>query len=891
VADTFIARRWQHAARLLLALTVALADTGHAQNAPAAGEVANRPRLTKPPQLKHFVEARYPASEKSAGRAASVVLQIAVNAQGAVDDVRVLESAGAAFDEAAVAAARAFVFDPAEIDDKPSPIRINYKYDFVLEEEAPTTGSLVGVVRKRGSNEPLAGVTVELDTGERAVTGDAGQFHFETLAPGKHRITLSRDDIKAMQTEEQVEAGSKLDAVYEVDLQAPAATGEEESDDMEIVIVAPTLTKQVVSTKVEADHAKRVAGTQGDVLKIVENMPGVARATAGSGQVVVWGASPQDTRVYVDGVRIPLLYHFGGLRSVIHTDLVRSVELVPGGYGAAYGRGLGGLITVETRAPRAKAWHGSVALDLLDASATANGPITDRLSVAIAARRSHLDWALDQATDEDVEEFFPIGDYHDGQARIRYALTPTSFVDVGGLLSSDAVSRTVSSADPADRKSESRDLDFGRVHARYEWNGKDGSQVSILPWVGRDESRLVARFGGTPSELVLDSTLYGLRSSWRGRAASFLTATVGLDLEAVSTSARRAGSIVSPPREGDLRVFGQPPSDQVNTDDWKVVSGSAAPFAEADFAVFGDKLHIVPGLRLEPSVVSVNRRIPVEGNAASVGAYVEKTQVQPRLSIRYQMSDRVSFKAAYGVYGQAAQPEELSSVFGNPLLENASATHWLAGGAFQLTKTLALETTVFHSRSQGLVVRNPISAPRVAEALIDNGEGRAFGSQFLLRQDLTGGFFGWIAYTLLRSERLDRPHGNWRLFDFDQTHVLTALAAYDLGAGFDVGARVRYASGYPRTPVVGAFYDARRDAYSPILGAHNATRVPDFVQLDLRAAKRFDIAKTKMEVYLDVQNVTDRENAEEIVYSSNYGQRRYIRGLPILPVFGAKWDW
>ncbi|HMJ09990.1 MAG TPA: TonB-dependent receptor, partial [Polyangiaceae bacterium] len=427
-------------------------------------------------------------------------------------------------------------------------------------------------------------------------------------------------------------------------------------------------------------------------------------------------------------------------------------------------------------------------------------------------------------------------------------------------------------------------------HARYEWNGKDGSQVSVLPWVGRDESRLISRFGGTPSELVLDSTLYGLRTSWRGRAASFLTATVGLDVEAVSRSARRAGSVVSPPREGDIRVFGQPPTDQVNTDTWNVVSGSAAPFAEADFAVLGERLHVVPGLRLEPTITSVNRRIP-KGNAADVGAYVEKTEVQPRISLRYQLSDRVLFKAAYGVYGQAPLAEELSSVFGNPLLESASAKHWLAGGAFQLTKSLGLETTVFYSRSKGLVVRNPISAPRIAEALIDNGEGRSFGSQILLRQDLTGGFFGWVAYTLLRSERLDGPDADWRLFDFDQTHVLTALAAYDLGAGFDVGARVRFASGYPRTPVVGSFYDARRDGYSPVLGAHNGTRIPEFIQLDVRAAKRFDIGKTKLEVYVDVQNVSDRENAEEIVYSANYSEKRYIRGLPVLPIFGAKWDW
>ena len=56
-------------------------------------------------------------------------------------------------------------------------------------------------------------------------------------------------------------------------------------------------------------------------------------------------------------------------------------------------------------------------------------------------------------------------------------------------------------------------------------------------------------------------------------------------------------------------------------------------------------------------------------------------------------------------------------------------------------------------------------------------------------------------------------------------------------------------------------------------------------------AKSFAIGKTSLETYLDVQNVTDRGNPEEIVYSLDYSQRRYITGLPILPVAGARLAW
>jgi hypothetical protein len=120
--------------------------------------------------------------------------------------------------------------------------------------------------------------------------------------------------------------------------------------------------------------------------------------------------------------------------------------------------------------------------------------------------------------------------------------------------------------------------------------------------------------------------------------------------------------------------------------------------------------------------------------------------------------------------------------------------------------------------------------------------------------------------------------------------VLTALAAYDLGKGFDIGGRVRYTTGYPRTPVIGAFYDARRDLYEPVLGAKNTERIPDFVELDVRFAKRWSIGSSELETYLDIQNVTHRDNPEEIAYSPDYSERRYVSGLPILPLVGARWS-
>ena len=151
---------------------------------------------------------------------------------------------------------------------------------------------------------------------------------------------------------------------------------------------------------------------------------------------------------------------------------------------------------------------------------------------------------------------------------------------------------------------------------------------------------------------------------------------------------------------------------------------------------------------------------------------------------------RASFKLAWGRYFQAPQTEDQSPVFGNPLLGVSNATHYLISNQVTVLPKLSAETTAFYSRSEGLSVRNPSSSPLLGETLIGDGEGRAYGAQFLLRRELSAGFFGWVAYTLMRAERRDPGSDQWRLFDFDQTHVLTALTRCEC----DYGAAPRVAT-------------------------------------------------------------------------------------------------
>src|SRR5262249_36734190 len=119
------------------------ARTAHAQDAsnPGAQTMTDgiapsvAQRVITPPKLVQFVEAVYPEAEKAAGTMADVVLQIGIADTGQVVAVAVLEPAGPAFDAAAVAAAKQFVFEPARVNGKAIPVKIQYKYAFTITKE------------------------------------------------------------------------------------------------------------------------------------------------------------------------------------------------------------------------------------------------------------------------------------------------------------------------------------------------------------------------------------------------------------------------------------------------------------------------------------------------------------------------------------------------------------------------------------------------------------------------------------------------------------------------------------------------------------------------------------------------------------------------------------
>ena len=288
------------------------------------------------------------------------------------------------------------------------------------------------------------------------------------------------------------------------------------------------------------------------------------------------------------------------------------------------------------------------------------------------------------------------------------------------------------------------------------------------------------------------------------------------------------------------------------------------------------KLRVVPGLRAEEIHWRQHQRFALD----------------PRLWGRYQLSPETSLKAYAGLYHQPPTGLQIDDDLGNPNLDLAWALQFGTGVEHRISDVWNVSAEVFYNRRGSLVVGvspstnsdGSVYNPRFA----NNGVGRAYGLELLVRREITSRLYGWLAYTLSKSEILQNPGDPWRAFAFDQPHILTAVLGYRPTPGWELSSRFRLVSGNPTAPVLSATFDADAGSYVADRGVVGGARNPMFIQLDGRAQYTWTWTLWQLSLYLDVQNLTNHRNEEIHVYDYRYRDQGSIPGIPILPTFGLK---
>jgi TonB family protein len=852
---------------------------------PLSARSEEEPGLASPPRLLELVQAELPDGTEFPAPEVEVLLELDVDARGAVEAVRVLAGAGEPFDQAAREAASRFRFEPALLTTgEPVPVTITFRMrlsappppaaeplpaeDTVGAVAAPAAPPPPDPVRyalrllERGTRKPLVGVEViVLAEGERTwlgATDEDGRAGFEIPAL-TFRLQAVPAGHEPLEAEVAADPGEEREETFYLET---LSTG------YETVVRAERVRREVTRQVIPRELVARLPGTSGDTLKVVQNLPGVARASFGGGDLILRGASPGDTRVFLEGQEIPSLYHFGGLRSTFHPAFLESVEFIPGNFGVDYGRALGGIVNVKVRDPARDGFHGRLDLNLYDFGLVLEGPLSDSWSVGGAFHRSWIDTFLSAVLPDDAPLSFDTAPrYYDYQLIAAYRPDARHHLRIMGYGSMDKVEVLFSRppGDPRVRNNVNARIMFHNLAAVYDarLSASLTQQTSIQ--VGYQAFDLTL---GPELYFNLGVTGLGVRTAWELEALAWLAIRIGLDLkvdwvELSLNSPTRPLEGERPPPLSTRRSFAL---------DTQATLVQPAVFLELIFRPL-ENLMITPALRVDHY------------------GEIDRWTFDPRLSASWEVHPGTIVKAGAGYFQQPPTADQSSPVAGNPSLVAPRSTHSSLGVSQRILEGLGVEVTGFYKWLDRQVTRNPLAFVDPDEPeYLNRGTGRIGGLELLVRAQL-GGFTGWLAYTYQRSFRKDVPGGPERPFDFDQPHILTAVGTYDFGSGWSAGLRFRLVSGNPTTPVVSAVYDAGSDQWVPVYGPVNSDRQALFHQLDARADKVWTFDLWKLGVFLDIQNVYNQGNQEGVSFSFDYREKSAMTGLPILPILGLYGEW
>ena len=801
--------------------------------APESGAPATEAPQLEPPQALGDTTVPYPADAPAHTDPVVVQVKIRVGPDGVVQQVDLLSAPQPGFDEAVLTAAKAFTFEPGRYGGQPVPVDIAFSHTFLPPpppeppaEQGPAKVSVLrGRLRELGTRAPLEGgtVTAELD-GQfySAEAGQDGRFRLE-LPAGTLRITVHAAGYLPFLQQETLAAQQELVVTYAIE--------RERYDPYEIVVVSKERRAEVARVRLKGAELKQVPGTFGDPFRVVQTLPGVASMVALLPFPIVRGATPSSTGFLLDGSRVPLLYHLLAGPSVIHPEFIEEVDFYPGGAPVTYGGYSGGIVDGRTRRARLDEELIDLDLNLLQTGGLVRWPVPFLdATVTAAGRVGYPGVILSLATDEVSLS------YWDYQLRLDGGSARNGWT-VFAFGASDTLETPAADADPEDPSPPLEPtlvLGFHRLDLRLNL-GADALDATFRAVGGVDQT---VSQGSDVSTLVVEPS-----ARLRARLAEGFELVGGLEGSYKNTT---VGTAFAASDNFTLTRFTEDLTTQL--------TGSA--FVEALWRPHADVL-VRPGIRAD---------VFNDRNDTEYG-------VDPRLTLRYRLMtlapegetpdpdrDAIWLKGGVGIYHQPPR-----FVLPLPGLDTMPLEYGLLqsiqydlGVEAPLWRQFTVDVDLYYSDMDPLVFDlavNPndinlipnlslipsegeqTTADEVLDRLLVPQVGRAYGLEVLLRHEARRGVYGWVSYTLSRSERL--RDGAWVLHDFDRTHLVNVVAGIPLPRNWDVGLRLQYQSGKPATTTAG----------------YNTARVDPYTRIDLRIDKRAVWQSWLLDFYVDITNV------------------------------------
>jgi hypothetical protein len=628
-----------------------------------------------------------------------------------------------------------------------------------------------------------------------------------------------------------------------------------------VVIRAERDKDPVTKREVTKEDLRLVPGTQGDPLKVLQSLPGVAVGSDGSSDPAVRGTAPVDNSYYIDFQTVGYLFHTGDLLSVLNGDLVDSFSIYPSAFGPEYNSALGAVIDVRLRDPRRDRWGSKLNLSAFESDVLVEGPVGSRQAVYGAARRSYLDFLLSKfpgTSDIDVVQFPEFYDYQgkwvwQNAAGHRLVFQTNGAWDKVAL---DIKSESdIAKRDPALAGRFAQTQDYHQEGLAWTWTGPSVTNAVAL---SHTQTVLDNRVGGL-GVVRINNRWWDVRDdvAWRLPAGN----TLSLGVHHIHVPV-----ILNVDVKVDFPSEFDPPPDFT----------SAPPRSEFGTLYINETLGYLKDRWSPGPDVTLSA-----GGRWGRNGYLKENYGEPWAAGEWRFLENTTFSSAWGRYHQFPEGHQTTKNFGNPDLTALRAEHVVAGLQQKMTDGWSVNLELYRKRLWNLPVEDPVLN------FVNGARGLARGVEFLVKKERTARWAGWFAVSQSHSTRLNERTGQKVNFSQDQPWVLNLVATRRVDQFYSVGLRAQYHSGAPDTPITGTFIDGT-GRVRPVYGPTGSVRLPDYHRIDLRFSRDFKMKGGTGNFYLDLINVLNHKNVAGYSYSDDYSGREKVTQLPFFPSVGVQ---
>ncbi|MFH0883482.1 MAG: TonB-dependent receptor [bacterium] len=746
---------------------------------------------------------------------------------------------------------------------------------FLLVTSARATQPIRGFVIDGTNGEPLPVANVMIQGSSRgSATNLDGFFLIPALNPGEYTLTVTYLGYHARDL--SVTVTNKLMEPMNIELLPKSIQLEEVIYTVEESEAAKRESPRVSVVPVDQNTIRMVPtlGAELDVLRVIQSIPGVKTTSDLSSAPYVRGGSSDMTLILMDQSTVYNPSHMFGIFSTFNGDAVKRLDLMKGGFPAEYGGRAGSVLEVITNDGNRRKTEGLVSVGLVSARAALEGPINNHGSYAISGRRTYLEPVLDAVRtvmNTDLPNYF----FYDANGKVNFDLTNKTTLTVGGYTGRDVL-----------------DFEFGeddaRVYAGVHWGNKT-STARLRQVLGRSAFLTV---GGAYSQFESGAEFVDRGEEGRPDVTfqefinHFDDTNMRADFEylGVPNHRMKTGLMFS---NYTVDVLNR--SEDTYYMDVKASSYNLSVYIQDQWKL-NPMLEIMPGIR-------VYRHELIDGLI-----------VDPRFSLVYHYSPEIRFKMAGGKYSQFVNVMSAGDALSffdvwvpqDGSLNPTNSDQVVLGWEWDFKEYHEFTFETYYNRLNHVFTSDQTidEGHQASDAFLD-GEGRAWGFEWLLRKKNGGRFTGWIGYSLSWSKRrfpgTYLNNGDWFYPKWDRRHDVILVGMYRINKRWDVSGQWRYNTGQGYTQGIGIYtirFDGipdnalSSDGRKIIYGGQNNYRFPADHRLDLNASWHHHLFGAPATLTMTVYNAYNRRAIFTRSYDTMENPVTYedVKLLPILPL-------